>query len=286
MVLMDGEIVEIGGAHLDAGGLRPARPRHRLRRPVRHRHRSDGAHPARGRRRAADADRLRFAAKPPASAWPRIIAAGIIPVAIEFMDSPAIEVCEAFAKAGYPLDVEALLIIEVEGSRGRDRRRCSRCIARSPRRSSRSDHRRQRRCPEQSAKIWKGRKSAFGAIGRISDYYCMDGTIPLGAAAATCCGGSPRSARATASRSPTSSTPATATCIRSILYDANDPEEGRQGGSGRRRNPEAVRRGRRLPDRRARRRHREARPDARRSSPPTISRCRCGSRPCSIRTGC
>ena len=46
----------------------------------------------------------------------RIIASGIIPVAIEFMDRPAIEVCEAFAKAGYPLDVEALLIVEVEGS--------------------------------------------------------------------------------------------------------------------------------------------------------------------------
>ena len=45
-----------------------------------------------------------------------IIGAGIIPVAIEFMDKPAIQVCEAFAKAGYPLDVEALLIVEVEGS--------------------------------------------------------------------------------------------------------------------------------------------------------------------------
>ena len=46
----------------------------------------------------------------------RIIAQGIVPVAIEFMDKPAIEVCESFARAGYPLDVEALLIIEVEGS--------------------------------------------------------------------------------------------------------------------------------------------------------------------------
>src|SRR5690606_38310607 len=45
-----------------------------------------------------------------------IIAAGIIPVAIEFMDKPAIQVCAAFAKAGYPTDVEALLIVEVEGS--------------------------------------------------------------------------------------------------------------------------------------------------------------------------
>ena len=46
-----------------------------------------------------------------------IIGAGIIPVAMEFMDKPAIAICEAFAKAGYPLDVEAMLIIEVEGNR-------------------------------------------------------------------------------------------------------------------------------------------------------------------------
>ena len=45
-----------------------------------------------------------------------IIAAGIIPVAIEFMDKPAIQVCENFAGAGYPLDAEAMLIVEVEGS--------------------------------------------------------------------------------------------------------------------------------------------------------------------------
>ena len=51
-----------------------------------------------------------------------IIGAGIVPVAIEFMDKPAIHVCEAFAKAGYPLDVEALLIVEVEGSDDGDRR--------------------------------------------------------------------------------------------------------------------------------------------------------------------
>ena len=67
---------------------------------------------------------------------------------------------------------------------------------------------------EQSARIWKGRKAAFGAIGRISDYYCMDGTIPLGQLP-RCWGRSRRSAPRTASRSPTSSTPATATCIRS-----------------------------------------------------------------------
>ena len=107
-----------------------------------------------------------------------IIAAGIIPVAMEFMDKPAIEVCEAFAKAGYPLDVDALLIIEVEGSDDEISMLLGRIVevvqpfAPSVVRISES--------AEQSAAIWKGRKSAFGAIGRISDYFCMDGTIPLG----------------------------------------------------------------------------------------------------------
>ncbi len=107
-----------------------------------------------------------------------IIASGIIPVAIEFMDRPAIQVCEAFAKAGYPLDVEALLIIEVEGSEAEISERLQQMLEiAKPFRpvthviSASAD---------QSAKIWKGRKSAFGALGRISDYYCMDGTIPLG----------------------------------------------------------------------------------------------------------
>lgn len=107
-----------------------------------------------------------------------IIGAGIIPVAIEFMDKPAIKVCEDFAHAGYPLDVEALLIIEVEGSETEIANLLARIteIAQkfSPKvvRVSQSE--------AESAAIWKGRKSAFGAIGRISDYYCMDGVIPLG----------------------------------------------------------------------------------------------------------
>jgi len=107
----------------------------------------------------------------------RIIGSGIIPVAIEFMDRPAIKVCEEFAKAGYPLDVEALLIIEVEGSEEEisDRLAYISSIAEelSPQAIVVSSS------PAQSARIWKGRKAAFGAVGRISDYYCMDGTIPL-----------------------------------------------------------------------------------------------------------
>jgi glycolate oxidase len=106
-----------------------------------------------------------------------IIAAGIVPVAIEFMDRPAIHVCENFAHAGYPLDVEALLIVEVEGAE-EEIDALMETIAEiaeayRPRvlRISQSE--------AESASIWKGRKAAFGAIGQISDYYCMDGVIPL-----------------------------------------------------------------------------------------------------------
>ena len=107
-----------------------------------------------------------------------IIGSGIIPVAIEYMDKPAIEVCEAFSKAGYPMDAEALVIVEVKGAEQEISALLGRIveIAREfdPTTVRLSDS------PEQSARIWKGRKSAFGAIGRISEYYCMDGTIPLG----------------------------------------------------------------------------------------------------------
>jgi glycolate oxidase len=94
------------------------------------------------------------------------------------MDRPAIKVCEAFANAGYPLDVEALLIIEVEGSEAEMQDLIARMktIAEpfhpQATRVSRSE--------AESLAIWKGRKAAFGAMGRIADYLCMDGVIPTG----------------------------------------------------------------------------------------------------------
>ncbi|MCU0889011.1 MAG: FAD-binding protein, partial [Rubritepida sp.] len=108
-----------------------------------------------------------------------IIGAGVIPVALEFMDKPCIHACEAFAHAGYPLDAEALLIIEVEGSEAEQdmllekiRAICARFNPISMKVAASA---------EQSLAIWKGRKGAFGAVGRISpDYLCMDGTIPTG----------------------------------------------------------------------------------------------------------
>jgi len=108
-----------------------------------------------------------------------IIGSGIIPVALEFMDRPCIHACEAFAHAGYPLDAEAMLIIEVEGSvaeqdalLGRIKEICGRFDPISLKVAETA---------EESLAIWKGRKGAFGAVGRISpDYLCMDGTIPTG----------------------------------------------------------------------------------------------------------
>jgi glycolate oxidase len=106
-----------------------------------------------------------------------IISSGIIPVALEFMDRPAIHACEAFAHAGYPLDAEAMLIIEVEGSTEEQDRLLGQLSAICEKfdpislRVSQSE--------AESLAIWKGRKGAFGAVGRISpDYLCMDGTIP------------------------------------------------------------------------------------------------------------
>jgi glycolate dehydrogenase FAD-linked subunit len=176
MVLMTGEILDIGGEQLDSEGY------DLLALAVG----SEGQFgivteaTVRILRAAEDARPMLLGFESAAKAGicvSRIIGAGIIPVAIEFMDKPAIEVCEAFAKAGYPMDVEALLIIEVEGSEDEinDRLAMIEEIVEplNPTAKMISSG------PDQSERIWRGRKSAFGAIGRISEYYCMDGTIPL-----------------------------------------------------------------------------------------------------------
>jgi glycolate oxidase len=106
-----------------------------------------------------------------------IIATGIIPVAIEFMDKPAIAICEAFAKAGYPLDVEALLIIEVEGSDTEMADQLALIVKIAEAHNVKVV--KESQSATEAALIWKGRKSAFGATGRIADYICMDGTVPL-----------------------------------------------------------------------------------------------------------
>ncbi len=105
-----------------------------------------------------------------------IIRAGVIPVAIEFMDRPCIRATEEFAKAGYP-DCEALLIIEVEGTPPEIAEQLG--LIRAIAESFDPVEFRESKSEDESRRIWLGRKSAFGAMGQINDYMCLDGTIPV-----------------------------------------------------------------------------------------------------------
>lgn len=176
LVTIDGEIMELGGQYLDPAGydflslitgsegmlgivteatvLLRAKP--------------EGARPL-----LLGFDRHEQAADCVAA----IIAAGIIPVAIEFMDKPAIKVSEDYAAAGYPLDVEALLLIEVEGADEEINTALQQILRLAG--EFNPVHKRIAKTREEAEAIWLGRKAAFGAIGRISDYMCMDGVIPL-----------------------------------------------------------------------------------------------------------
>lgn len=107
-----------------------------------------------------------------------IIRAGVLPVAIEFMDRPCIRATEAFAHAGYP-DCEALLIIEVEGSDPEIDEQLT--LIRNIAMEFDPVEFRESRSEDESRRIWLGRKSAFGAMGQINDYMCLDGTIPVSA---------------------------------------------------------------------------------------------------------
>jgi len=181
LVTMEGEIIELGGAHLDAAGydllgvvcgsegqlgvVTEATLRI-LRKP-------EGARPV-----LIGYDSSEVAGACVAD----IIRAGVLPVAIEFMDSPCIRACEAFAHPNYP-DVEALLIIEVEGSEAEIQEQLDRIVDIARRHDPVEI--RESANEEESMLIWKGRKSAFGAMGQISDYICLDGTIPISALPAT-----------------------------------------------------------------------------------------------------
>jgi glycolate oxidase len=106
-----------------------------------------------------------------------IIAAGCIPAGLEMMDKLAIEAVEQFVHAGYPLNAEAILLCECDGTEEEvidEIRRVSKVM-----RDSGATDIRLSRDDEERLKFWSGRKAAFPAVGRISpDYYCMDGTIP------------------------------------------------------------------------------------------------------------
>ena len=177
LVMLDGTVIELGGDHLDASGLdllglvcgSEGQLGIVTEATVRILRQAEGARPVLFGFDTSEAAGQAVAA---------IIGAGIIPVAMEFMDKPAIEICEAFAKAGYPLDVEALLIIEVEGSDAEMEATLARIIAIAREHGVRTV--KESRSAMETAAIWKGRKSAFGATGRVADYICMDGTIPTG----------------------------------------------------------------------------------------------------------
>jgi len=178
MVMMDGEIVRFGGKHVDSGGydllgvitgsegllgvITEVTVR-LLKKPA-----------------TARAMLLGFETSEAAGdCVSKIISAGIIPGGLEMMDKLCIEATEAFVHAGYPMDVEALLIVELDGPKvevdhliGRVSEIGKDCGATYERTSESEDER---------AVFWSGRKNAFPAVGRISaDYICMDGTIPRG----------------------------------------------------------------------------------------------------------
>ena len=177
LVMMDGTIVEIGGGHLDAGGLdllgvicgSEGQLGVVTEATLRILHKPEGARPV----------LMGFDSSEVAGACVSdIIKAGVLPVAIEFMDRPCIEVCESFAKAGYPM-CEALLIVEVEGSALEIEEQLEKIIAIAKRHNP--VELREAKNADEAGRIWLGRKSAFGAMGQVNDYMCLDGTIPVSA---------------------------------------------------------------------------------------------------------
>ncbi|MBV0913071.1 FAD-linked oxidase C-terminal domain-containing protein [Anianabacter salinae] len=175
LVLMDGTVVELGGAHMDAGGLdllgvvcgSEGQLGVVTEATLRILPKPEGARPV----------LIGFSSNEVAGACVSdIIKAGVLPVAIEFMDRPCIRACEAFAHAGYP-DCEALLIVEVEGSPAEIDEQLG-LITQIARRHDPVEFREAKDAGE-AGRIWLGRKSAFGAMGQINDYICLDGTIPV-----------------------------------------------------------------------------------------------------------
>lgn len=106
-----------------------------------------------------------------------IIANGIIPAGLEMMDKSAIRAVEDFIHAGYPVDAEAILLCELDGTE----EEVLASISKVENLLSQygATEVRVARDEDESQRFWAGRKAAFPAVGRIApDYYCMDGTIP------------------------------------------------------------------------------------------------------------
>src|SRR6266487_2012601 len=176
MVLISGEIIRLGGKHLDSDGydllglmtgsegllgVVTEITVRILKRPV-----------------TARAVLIGFPASEAAGdCVAKIIGAGIIPGGMEMMDGPAIRATEEFVHAGYPLDVEALLIVELDGPQAEVDHLLERVAALAQ--GCGAANLRVSNSEQERLTFWAGRKAAFPAVGRISpDYYCMDGTIP------------------------------------------------------------------------------------------------------------
>ena len=178
LVLMSGEVVRIGGKHLDSGGYDLL----------------GVATGSEGLLGVITEVTVRILKKPETAravliGFPSnetggdcvaaIIGAGIIPGGMEMMDKPAIHATEDFVHAGYPLDVQALLIVELDGPEAEVDDLIERVDAIA--RQAGATYLRISETEEERQKFWSGRKNAFPAVGRISpDYMCMDGTIPRG----------------------------------------------------------------------------------------------------------
>ena len=176
IVLMTGEIIKLGGKHLDAAGydlLGIVTGSEGLLGVV-----TEVTVRILKKPQTARAALLGFtASEDGGECVARIIGAGIIPGGMEMMDRPAIHATEEFVHAGYPLDVEALLIVELDGPRDEVDHLLERVEAIA--RECRAVTCRVSNSEEERLLFWAGRKAAFPAVGRISpDYYCMDGTIP------------------------------------------------------------------------------------------------------------
>jgi glycolate oxidase len=176
MVLIDGEIVRLGGKHLDSEGYDLMGV-------------LTGSEGLLG---VVTEVTVRILKRPPTAralligfgsvedggnCVAAIIGAGIIPGGMEMMDRPAIHAAEDFVQAGYPRDVEALLIVELDGPEAEVDHLIARVEAIA--RDNRAASVRISQSEAERLAFWAGRKAAFPAVGRISpDYYCMDGTIP------------------------------------------------------------------------------------------------------------
>ncbi|MFT4742706.1 MAG: glycolate oxidase [Yoonia sp.] len=175
MVMMDGTVVEIGGAYMDAGGLdllgvicgSEGQLGVVTEATLRILPKPEGARPV-----LMGYDSSEVAGQVVTD----IIKAGVLPVAIEFMDRPCIEATENFAHAGYPM-CEALLIVEVEGSDAEIDAQLALIMEIAAKHNP--VELREAKDADEAGRIWLGRKSAFGAMGQINDYMCLDGTIPV-----------------------------------------------------------------------------------------------------------